>query len=143
MLVKLTDQAALPVLGALRRIATAGGGRPMTAADRRALDAFDRFVLRRDPATDLDDLPETSPTQLAAALQSADGRTHVVQFLIVMALVDGVIDEGKIPIVIDYAKALDVFNSRSMMPSGWNCGLFKFAPYGMIIGSHRLPQASS
>jgi hypothetical protein len=108
MLVKLTDQAASLVLGALRRIATASGDRPMTAADRRALDAFDRFVLRRDPATDLDDLPETSPTQLAAALQSADVRNHVVQFLIVMALVDRVIDEAKIPVVIDYAKALHV-----------------------------------
>lgn len=96
------------MLGALRRVATAGGSRSLTAADRRALDAFDRFVLRRDPASDIEALPDPSPTELAAALHGADVRTHVVQFLVVMALVDGVIDEIKIPIVIDYGKALNV-----------------------------------
>jgi hypothetical protein len=74
MLIKLTDDAALLVLGALRRVATAGGSRSITAADRRALDGFDCFVLRRDPASDLEDLPEASPTQLAATLQSDDVR---------------------------------------------------------------------
>jgi hypothetical protein len=108
MLIKVTNDAALLVLAALRRVATAGGSRCLTAADRRALDAFDRFVMWRDPASDLDDILEASPTQLAATLQSDDVRTHVVQFLVVMAFVDGVIDEVKIPIVIDYAKALEV-----------------------------------
>jgi hypothetical protein len=108
MLVKLTNDAALLVLGALRHVATPGGSRYLTATDRRTLDAFDRLVLRRDTACDLDGLPDPSPTELAAALQSHDVRTHVVQFLVVMALVDGVIDKGKIPIVIDYAKALEV-----------------------------------
>lgn len=108
MLIKLDNNEALLVLGGLRRVATAGGSRSLTAADRRALDAFDRFVLRRDPTCDLEGLPQASPTQLAAALQGAEVRTHVVQFLVVMALVDGVIDEVKIAIVIDYAKALEV-----------------------------------
>ena len=108
MLITLTNDEALWVLGALRHVATAGGSRSVTAADRRALDAFDRFVLHRDPAGDFDSLPDPSPMRLAAALQDADVRTHVVQFLVVMALVDGVIDEVKIPIVIDYARALEV-----------------------------------
>ena len=108
MLVKLTNDAALLVLGALRHVVTAGGSRYLTATDRRTLDAFDRFVLRRDTACDLDGLPDPAPTELAAAIQGADVRTHVVQFLVVMALVDGIVDEIKIPIVIDYAKALEV-----------------------------------
>ncbi len=86
MLVKVTNHEALLVPGALRRVATASGSRSLTAADRRALDAFDRFVLRRDPAYDLEGLPEALPTELAAALQGADARTHVVQFLVAMAL---------------------------------------------------------
>jgi hypothetical protein len=86
MLVKVTNHEALLVPGALRCVATASGSRSLTPADRRALDAFDRFVLRRDPAYDLEGLPEALPTELAAALQGADVRTHVVQFLVAMAL---------------------------------------------------------
>lgn len=108
MLIKLTNDEALPVLGALRHVATAGANRSLTIADRCALDAFDRFVLRRNPGCDLEALPETSPTQLAAVLQSEDARSHVVQFLVVMALLDGAIDDGKILIVVDYAKTLGV-----------------------------------
>ena len=108
MLIQLTNDEALPVLGALRRVATAAGDRSLTMADRRALNAFERFVLRLDLVSDFEALPETTPPQLAAIIQRDDVRTHLVQFLVVMALVDGVIDEAKIPIVVDYAKALDV-----------------------------------
>jgi len=108
MLIKLTDDEALPVLGGLRCVATAGGSRSLTSADRRALDAFEQFMLRRDPASDLEGLPNPSPAQLAAAIQGADVRSHVVQFLVVMALVDGIVDRVKIGIVIGYAKALEV-----------------------------------
>ncbi len=105
-LVEFTDAQSLAVLGALQRVASAGAGTP-TEVDRRALAAFDRFVLRRDPARDAA-IPDVSPTALAAALPDADAATHVVQFLVVMALVDGVVDRAKIAIVVEYAKALGV-----------------------------------
>ncbi len=106
-LVELTDAQSVMVLGALHRVAAAGGG-ALTEVDRRALDAFDRFVLRRDPARDAGTLPDPSPAELAAALRDRDTATHVVQFLLVMALVDGVVDQARIPAVVAYAAALGV-----------------------------------
>jgi hypothetical protein len=106
MLIAVGDGAARLVLGALRRVATGAGREPLTAVDRRALAAFDRFVLRRDPGTDLDALPDPRPDELAAALGDPGTRSHVVQFLVVMALVDGVVDKAKIPVATEYARAL-------------------------------------
>jgi hypothetical protein len=107
MLIKLDEQQAPAALGAMRRVATARGARPLSAADRVALDAFDRFMLRGGPAHELDALPDPSPAQLAALIPAADDRTHVAQFLVVMALVDGAVDEGRIAVVVEYAGALD------------------------------------
>ncbi len=106
-LVDLTDAQGRLVLGALQRVAAAPGG-TLTDADRHALDGFDRFVLRRDPARDAGTLPSPAPAELAAAFPDAGTATHVVQFLVVMALVDGRVDRTKIPPVLDYAKALGV-----------------------------------
>ena len=104
-LVELTGAQSLAVLGALHRVAGAGG--TPTEADRRALAAFDRFVLRRDPARDAT-VPDVSPGALAAALPDAGAATHVAQFLVVMALVDGAVDQAKIAVVVAYAHALGV-----------------------------------
>jgi len=107
VLIAVNDEQAGAVLGALQRVATADGRAPLTAVDRRALEAFDRLVLRRDPASDRGALPHPQPAQLAAALRDADARSHVLQFLVVMALVDGAVDKAEIPVVIAYAQALD------------------------------------
>jgi hypothetical protein len=95
------------VLGAMRCVATGRGTAPLSAADRVALDAFDRFILRRESGLDPDALPDVSPAQLAAAIADADARNHVVQFLVVMAVVDGVVDRRRIAVVVDYARSLD------------------------------------
>jgi hypothetical protein len=105
-LVELTDAQSALVLGALARVAAAGG--EPTATDRQALAAFDRFVLQGDPARDLAALPDVPPAALAAALPDRDAATHVAQFLVVMAIVDGVIDRARIPVVVAYANALGV-----------------------------------
>lgn len=106
-LVELTDAQAVVVLGALRRVAGADGV-IVTDADRRALAAFDRFVLRRDPARDAGPLAAPTPAALAAAIRDRDTATHVVQFLVVMALIDGAVDQAKIGLVVAYAGALGV-----------------------------------
>jgi hypothetical protein len=106
MLIRLDAQQAPTVLGAMRRVATARGAEPLTAADRVALDAFDRFMLRGG-GLDADSLPDPPPATLAALVRDAGDRTHVVQFLVVMALVDGAVDEGRIAVVAEYATALD------------------------------------
>ena len=107
MLIELDAGRAPTVLGAMRCVATGRGTAPLSAADRIALDAFDRFILRRESGLDPDALPDVSPAQLAAAIADADARNHVVQFLVVMAVVDGVVGERRISVVVEYARALD------------------------------------
>jgi hypothetical protein len=108
MLVELDPRQAPIVLGAMRRVATAAGSEPLHDADRSALAAFHHFVLRGSEPLDVDALREASPSSVAAAIQEMELRTHVVQFLIVMALVDGSVDRKKIAIVREYADALGV-----------------------------------
>src|SRR5947207_12217283 len=99
MLIEVSDGQARIVLGAMRRVASAHGAEAWSGADRHALTAFDRFILRRERRLDIDALPDPTPAQLAAALSGEDIRTHVAQFLIVMALVDAAVDEAKIGVV--------------------------------------------
>lgn len=96
------------ILGAMRQAATAGGGAPLGAADRVALEAAYRYVFRGTGALDVERLPATSPAALAAALGDPDLARHAVRFLAVMALVDGRIDAAKIAVVLDYAQAFDL-----------------------------------
>jgi len=108
MLVQLDPEQARAVLGAMRRVATAAGSEPLHDADLSALAAFHRLVLRESSVLDTGALEETSARSLAAAVTNAEQRTHVLQFLVVMALVDGDVDAKKIAIVLDYADALGV-----------------------------------
>ncbi|MFO1310466.1 MAG: hypothetical protein U1F41_00205 [Burkholderiales bacterium] len=107
MLVALTEAQAPLVVGAMRRVATADGREPMQDADRVAIDAFQALVLRRAPVP-ASAWPEVSGEMLVRAIPDPATRDHVVQFLIVMALVDGTIDRAKIAIVDAYAGALGV-----------------------------------
>lgn len=93
-----------PILAALRDVATRGHAAPLTDADRAALAAFDRYLLRHDGAPD--DASPGDPRALAHALASPADREHVVQALVVMALVDGTVDEGRIARALHYAKTL-------------------------------------
>jgi hypothetical protein len=108
MFVSLTPVQAALVMGAMRRVASADGREPLSDADRGAIAAFQRFILRNDAAVDVDALTDVSGTSLAQAIADPDTRDHVVQFLIVMALVDGTIDRAKIAVVDALADALGV-----------------------------------
>jgi hypothetical protein len=94
-----------PILAALRDVATRGGAAPLTDADRAALAAFDRYLLRNDGAPD-DGASRTDPKTLARAIAAPRDREHVVQGLVVMALVDGSVDQARIARALDYAHAL-------------------------------------
>jgi len=108
MLIELDPRQASAVLGAMRRVAAANGRQPLSPADRSALVAFHRFILRSDAPLDVDALPWSTATDVAALVTDAADRDHVVQFLIVMALVDGTVDRAKIGEVDAYAQALGV-----------------------------------
>ena len=108
MLIRLSPAQVPLVLGAMRLVASAAGKERLSEADRSALVAFDRFILRRAGALDLESLPATTAAALGAAIPDAGDRDHVVQFLIVMALVDGTVDAAKIRVVDAFAQALGV-----------------------------------
>ena len=108
MLIRVDDRQAALLNGALAAVATAGGTRGITDVDRRALDAFDRYILRRSAPSESPSPPDTTPFALAAAFGDTADRTHVVQFLIVMAVVDGTVDPARIATALRYANALGV-----------------------------------
>ena len=108
MLIKLSSTQALVVLSAMRDVASAGGTQALSPADTVALTSFAQFVLRLADAAPNPSWPVVTPADVARALSNAADRDHVLQFLVVMALVDGTVDTRKIAIVERYAQALDV-----------------------------------
>lgn len=105
----LSDQALSArdsILAALEDVATRGGALALSGADRAALVAFDRYVLRRVDPVDPDAIGRGDPQALARAVVAPGDREHVVQFLAVMALVDGKVDEARISRALGYARAL-------------------------------------
>ena len=108
MIVRASPDQVRAILGAMRRTAAAAGAAPLTAADRTALAAAYRYVFRGAGPLDVDALADVSPAELAAALDDPALADHAIRFAAVMALVDGRIDERKIAVVLDYARALGV-----------------------------------
>ncbi len=114
MLADARAHEARAVLRAMRLVATAGGTKPLTDAGRRSLQAAARYVFRTtavpsgENSLAVDDLQPIAPQELASTLSDRSLAEAAVRFLAVTALVDGVLDEAKIWLVLDYAGALKV-----------------------------------
>lgn len=93
-------------LRAMKHVATAGGARALTDADRVALTAAHEVVFRGGGVLDPDALPDISPEALATAVPDDANRQHCAAFLAVMATVDGVVDADRISSATIYADAL-------------------------------------
>ncbi|MDL5047489.1 hypothetical protein QQ054_15850 [Oscillatoria amoena NRMC-F 0135] len=108
MIIPSTPEKQKLVLAAMRQIASAGGARELTAVDRATLVAFARFILGQagDAAASLDTLPVVTPEQFAAAITDPAQRGQMVQFLIIMAVVDGQVDPDKIALVRQWSNLL-------------------------------------
>ncbi|HEV7733587.1 MAG TPA: hypothetical protein VGR62_15580 [Candidatus Binatia bacterium] len=104
MLIHATPAQALFILRAMRAVVA---GR-LTDADRAALLGAHAYVFRGTEPFDPDALAPIEPTDLAAVLPDPDQRDHTAQFLTVMALVDGTVDDVRIARVLAFADALDV-----------------------------------
>jgi hypothetical protein len=91
----------------MRQVASAGGRAP-TEADTASLLAAAHYMLRRPDVADIRALPPTTPNDLRALLKDRGIADEAVKYLVIMALVDGVLDAAKIARVLDYARALDV-----------------------------------
>ena len=96
------------ILGAMRQVALAGG-HAITYADTTSVLAAARYLLRRRDLTDIGTLPAVEPPDLVSVLRGKpELAREAVKYLAIMALVDGVLDHGKLARVLDYSRALDV-----------------------------------
>jgi hypothetical protein len=98
------------ILGAMRQVAAAEG--TLSEAASRCLVSAGRHLFGELHSAGLNELPAVLPsalaTALATALEGSELAEHAVRFLIVMALVDGVLDAAKIGDVFRYAEALGI-----------------------------------
>jgi hypothetical protein len=108
VLVEAPPGQARAILGAMRQVATAGGASELTDADRAALVAAGHYVFRLSEVVDVDRLDDVTPESLAATLGDGALAEHASQFIVVMALVDGTLDRGKVDVALRYAAALGV-----------------------------------
>lgn len=97
---------ALAILSAMRDVAASGDG--LTEADRTSLLAAGHWMLGLREDIDLDALPSADPAAVANALTTDALRREAVSFIVIMALIDGVLDKAKMERAMTYARALDV-----------------------------------
>lgn len=107
-LVNARPSEALAVLSAMRHVATLKGAKPLTEAGRGSLLAASRYVFCLEDGVDVDGLAPVTPSELAAALSDTALAEWATRFLAVTALVDGVLEEDRIGLVLEYAAALRV-----------------------------------
>jgi hypothetical protein len=108
VIIRTTPEQTRAILGAMRRVGTIGGAVPLTAVDRLTIAAAWRHVFGQSTPLDIDALPDVGADALAAALPEPETRRHALEFLAVMALVDGTVDAHKIAVVAGSAAALDI-----------------------------------
>jgi hypothetical protein len=108
MIVSTTPERANAVLRAMRTVATAGGSEPMSNADRRGIAAAYHTVFGLDGEVEPDGLENLAPGDAATSIVGDALRFDAVKLLAVMALVDAVVDQTKLQLVVDFARALDV-----------------------------------
>ncbi len=109
MLFEGTTAETDAALRAMKHVATAGGTRPLSDADRIALTAAHTVLFRGTGALDPDAHPDITPAHLATVatvVTDAGNRGHSAAFLAVMAIVDGVVDADRIAAASRYAAAL-------------------------------------
>jgi hypothetical protein len=107
MIVKFGRAEDAAILGAMHQVALAGT-RPITDADKTSILAVAHYMLRRPDIVGIGSLPSTLPDGLRALLKDREVAEEAVKYLVIMALVDGVLDEAKIARVLEYSRALDV-----------------------------------
>ena len=96
------------VIGAMAAVASAGGKRPLTPADRVSLIAAHHYIFKQDDPLDVDAVEPVTPKGLRDALGRGALSEDAMKQIAVMALVDGAVDAGKIAVVSSFAAALGV-----------------------------------
>lgn len=107
MILRVPEDQAQAILGAMRAVALAHGDGAVTDADRETITGAASIVLGR-PEIDPDGVEPRDPDELAAAVLSEDDARLALRMLSVMSLVDGRADAEKAALVRRYADALGV-----------------------------------
>ena len=107
MILEVSSKDAEAILGAMKGVALAHGQQDVSDTDLATIAAAGQIVLALD-GFEPEALPELSPAQLAARIDSEDEARLAVQMLAVMSLVDGNLDAEKTKLVCGYAKALGI-----------------------------------
>lgn len=109
MLVHATLTQAAAIVRAMKCVATGDGAVALSAVDVAAIEACHHVVLHRDEPLDVAALPPITPVELAALVGGGGVGEHTVQFLAVVALVDGSVRSERIDAVARYSAALGLY----------------------------------
>lgn len=91
---------------AMKCVATGDGVDALSAMDATAIEACHHVMLRRPEPLDVARLTPITPAELAGLVGGSGAGEHTVQFLAVIALMDGSVRPERIDVVARYAEAL-------------------------------------
>jgi hypothetical protein len=103
-----SEHQADVVARAASTVVTIGGTVPLSAADRRGITSAMATVFGDTSERDLDKLAPVSSGEVVRVVEDEELRLNVVRVLAVLALLDGMVEHGKIELVLDFATALHV-----------------------------------
>lgn len=106
MLVHATPTQADAIVRAMKCVATGDGAVALSAVDVAAIEACHHVVLRRPEPVDVAGLRPITPAEVAGLVGGGGVGEHTVQFLAVVALVDGSVRRERIDAVARYSAAL-------------------------------------
>lgn len=102
----VSEQQAGLALCAMKAVASANG--ELRPADLEALEGAARHVFYSGLGLDFAGMPPTTVDSLAQAFPTADYRRYILQLIAVMAFVDGMVDNQKLDLVLQYAAAFGI-----------------------------------
>jgi hypothetical protein len=103
-----TPTQASAIARAAYTVATTSGTTPLSAADHRAIASAMSTVFGHDGPVDVDSLTPIDSVDLVRIVEDDALRLTLVRVLGVLAFLDGVIEQGKLRLVLDIASALHV-----------------------------------
>ena len=102
------DDVAAGVARAAYTVASAGGSLPLSSVDRTAITSAVCTVFGRADDIDLEQLTPIDSIDLVRLVDDPAVRLELVRVLTVIALLDGVVEQPKLSLVLDFASALHV-----------------------------------
>jgi len=106
VLVHATPTQGNAIVRAMKCVATGDGAVALSPVDIAAIEACHHVVLHRAEPLDVAALPPLAPAELAGLVGGGGVGEHTVQFLAVVALVDGSVRPERIDAVARYSEAL-------------------------------------